>query len=138
MSCFSSASHLLERVSSPPPSYSTRRPELRISGNCLTMPLSTAAFCTVKPRLGTRNWLRVRQRRIFGDEIGPRRVDRLAMHRNRVRQIPGDHARLAVAVRAAAMLDRDALDAAGEIGRPGHGVGIGGVHLLDDRHFLRR
>src|SRR3984893_13281340 len=57
MSCFNSASHLLERVSSPPPSYSTSRPELRISGNCLAMPLSTADFCTVKPMLGTRNCL---------------------------------------------------------------------------------
>src|SRR6202049_2262654 len=57
MSCLSSASHLLERVSSPPPSYSTRRPELRIRGNCLEMPRSTAAFCTLKPILGTRNCL---------------------------------------------------------------------------------
>ena len=32
MCCCSSASHGLERVSSPPPSYSTRRPEVTISG----------------------------------------------------------------------------------------------------------
>ena len=57
MCCFSSASHLFERVSSPPPSYSTSRPELRISGNCFDMPRSTAAFCTEKPILGTRNCL---------------------------------------------------------------------------------
>src|SRR5260221_6080464 len=31
-SCCNSASQGLERVSSPPPSYSTRRPEVRISG----------------------------------------------------------------------------------------------------------
>ena len=52
MSCCSSASHLLERVSSPPPSYSTRRPEVRMIGNCLAMPLSTAAFCTVEAEVG--------------------------------------------------------------------------------------
>jgi hypothetical protein len=57
MSCCSSASHLLERVSSPPPSYSTSRPEVRMSGNCLAMPFSTAVFCTVKPVFGTRNSL---------------------------------------------------------------------------------
>ena len=55
MSCCSSASHLLDRVSSPPPSYSTRRPEVLISGNCLAIPFSTAAFWMSKPRLGTRN-----------------------------------------------------------------------------------
>ena len=55
MSCCNSASHLLERVSSPPPSYSTSRPEVRMSGKFLAMPLSTAAFCTEKPMFGTRN-----------------------------------------------------------------------------------
>src|SRR6476469_4570967 len=44
ISCCSSASHLLDRVSSPPPSYSTKRPDERISGNCLAIPFSTAAF----------------------------------------------------------------------------------------------
>src|SRR5258708_1180863 len=57
MCCFNSASHLLERVSSPPPSYSTSLPELRISGNCFEMPRSTAAFCTEKPMFGMRNCL---------------------------------------------------------------------------------
>src|SRR5207237_263821 len=54
-SCCNSASHGLERVSAPPPSYSTMRPEDRISGNCLAMFLSTAAFCTLKPIFGMRN-----------------------------------------------------------------------------------
>ena len=58
MSCCSSASHGLERVSSPPPSYSTSRPELRINGNCLAIPLSTAAFCAEKPIFGIRNCLK--------------------------------------------------------------------------------
>src|SRR6185437_11598212 len=57
MSCCSSASHLLDRVSSPPPSYSTRRPDERMSGNCLAIPFSTAAFCTEKPILGSLNCL---------------------------------------------------------------------------------
>src|SRR6267154_4851028 len=39
LSCISSASHGLERVSSPPPSYSTNRPEVRMLGNCLPMSL---------------------------------------------------------------------------------------------------
>src|SRR6266850_5833999 len=39
LSCISSASHGLERVSSPPPSYSTSRPEVRMIGNCLPMSL---------------------------------------------------------------------------------------------------
>src|SRR5262249_1908675 len=57
MSCWSSANHLLERVSSPPPSYSTRRPELRISGKSLAIPFSTAAFCKSNPTFGNRNCL---------------------------------------------------------------------------------
>src|SRR5262249_52132491 len=57
MSCCSSASHLLERVSSPPPSYSTSRPEVRMMGKLLAIPFSTAAFCTEKPVFGTRNCL---------------------------------------------------------------------------------
>src|SRR4051812_29893531 len=46
-SCCSSASHGLERVSSPPPSYSTRRPELRMSGNFSATFSRTALSCTV-------------------------------------------------------------------------------------------
>src|SRR6478672_10579866 len=56
MSCCNSASQRFDRVSSPPPSYSTRRPEVRMIGNCLASPLSTAAFWIEKPRLATRNW----------------------------------------------------------------------------------
>src|SRR3546814_7558807 len=55
ISCCCSASHRLERVSSPPPSYSTRRPVLRTIGNSFGMFFSTAAFCTEKPMLGIRN-----------------------------------------------------------------------------------
>src|SRR5688500_7368942 len=44
LSCISSASHGLERVSSPPPSYSTSRPLVRISGN-FSYVLSATAFC---------------------------------------------------------------------------------------------
>src|SRR6266850_1921599 len=79
----------------------------------------------------------VRQRRILGHEIGARREDHLPVHRNRVRQVPCIRARLAVAVGNAAVLDRDTLNAAREIDLPRYGIGIGGVHLLDDRHFLR-
>src|SRR6202022_1151117 len=57
----------------------------------------------------------VRTRRIFTDEIGPRRVDDFAVHRDRIRQIPGNHACLAVAIGGAAMLDRHTLDTAGKI-----------------------
>src|SRR6478672_4228016 len=44
-SCCSSASHGFERVSSPPPSYSTRRPLVMMSGYCCTAFLF--ACCTV-------------------------------------------------------------------------------------------
>src|SRR5216110_2642721 len=43
-SCCSSASHGLERVSSPPPSYSTRRPDVSTIGN-FSATLSASAFC---------------------------------------------------------------------------------------------
>ena len=47
MSCCNSASHLFERVSSPPPSYSTSRPEVRMIGKFLATPFSMAAFWKV-------------------------------------------------------------------------------------------
>src|SRR5712692_8529028 len=53
LSCCSSASHGLERVSSPPPSYSTRRPLVRISGNCL--PASLCFCCTLLKSVGRRH-----------------------------------------------------------------------------------
>src|SRR4051812_18076588 len=44
LSCCSSASHGLERVSSPPPSYSTSRPLVSTIGNCLPISLF---FCWI-------------------------------------------------------------------------------------------
>src|SRR5258708_28044408 len=46
-SCCSSASHGLERVSSPPPSYSTRRPEVSTIGNFSPTFSSTTFSCPV-------------------------------------------------------------------------------------------
>src|SRR3546814_8917987 len=57
ISCCNSASHRFERVSSPPPSYSTSRPEVRINGKSFAMPFSIAACCTLKPIFGSRNCL---------------------------------------------------------------------------------
>ena len=62
--------------------------------------------------------LGVGQRRIFGDQLRPRRVDRLAVRRDGIGQAERIGARLAVAVRDAAVLDRDALDAARQVDRP--------------------
>src|SRR5688572_837844 len=53
-SCCSSASHGLERVSSPPPSYSTRRPELKTSGYFSCTLSATAFCCTVLKSVGIR------------------------------------------------------------------------------------
>ena len=77
----------------------------------------------------------IRQRRILGDEIGPRRVDRLAVRRDGIRQAERVGARLAVAVRDAAVLDRDALDAARQVDRPGHRIRRGRVDLVDHRQL---
>src|SRR6202165_2819606 len=52
-SCCSSASQGLERVSSPPPSYSTSRPLLRSSGNCL--PASLYFCCPLLKSVGRRH-----------------------------------------------------------------------------------
>ena len=79
----------------------------------------------------------VRQRRILGDELGPRRVDRLAVHRDRIRQAESIGARLAVAVVDAAVRHRDALDAARQIDRPRHAVGIVAADFLDHRELFR-
>ena len=122
MSCCSSASHLLERVSSPPPSYSTRRPEDKMSGNCLAMPLSTAVFWTVKPIFGSRNCLASGRVGYLATRSTRGGIDRLAMHRDRVRQSEGVHARLGIAIGYAAMLQGNALDAAGKIDRPSHRI----------------
>src|SRR5688500_6331056 len=53
LSCCSSASQGLERVSSPPPSYSTRRPLVRISGNFLCTSSLTACCCTDLKSVGS-------------------------------------------------------------------------------------
>src|SRR4029077_4880032 len=54
LSCISSASHGFERVSSPPPSYSTRRPLVRISGYFLCISSLTAFCCTDLNSVGRR------------------------------------------------------------------------------------
>src|SRR5574339_473206 len=54
-SCCSSASHGLERVSSPPPSYSTTRPLVRMSGNFSYAFSATAFCCTVLNSVGSRH-----------------------------------------------------------------------------------
>src|SRR5438094_389093 len=54
LSCCSSASHGLERVSSPPPSYSTSRPLVRISGYFLCISSFTAFCCTDLKSVGRR------------------------------------------------------------------------------------
>ena len=72
-------------------------------------------------------------RRILRDEFGTRGVDRLAMHRHRIGQIPRHRAGLAIAVSHHAMLQRDADDAAGEIDRPADAVGVVAADLVDGR-----
>src|ERR687892_166682 len=52
-SCISSASQGLERVSSPPPSYSTRRPLVSTSGNFLCTSSLTACCCTDLKSVGS-------------------------------------------------------------------------------------
>src|SRR3954462_4571549 len=54
LSCISSASHGLERVSSPPPSYSTMRPLVRLSGYFLFISSFTAFCCTDLKSVGRR------------------------------------------------------------------------------------
>src|ERR1700674_5233203 len=53
-SCCSSASQGLERVSSPPPSYSTSRPEVRMIGYFSATLSLTAFCCTVLKSVGRR------------------------------------------------------------------------------------
>ena len=57
------------------------------------------------------------------------------MHRNGIRQVPGIGAGLAVAVGNAAVRDGDALDAAGQISRPRHAIGIARADLLNRRQL---
>src|SRR6266536_3941957 len=53
-SCCNSASHGFDRVSSPPPSYSTSRPLVRISGKFLATSSLTFFSCTVLYSVGSR------------------------------------------------------------------------------------
>src|SRR6266581_6662573 len=53
-SCCSSASHGFERVSSPPPSYSTRRPLVSTSGKFVATFLAMLSCCTVLYSVGRR------------------------------------------------------------------------------------
>src|SRR5947207_15359048 len=53
-SCCNSASHGFERVSSPPPSYSTRRPLVSTSGKFSATLFLTLAPCTVLNSVGRR------------------------------------------------------------------------------------
>ena len=85
--------------------------------------------------IGHSELLGVGQRRIFRDQVDARRVDRLAVNRNRIGQAERIHARLAVAVGHAAVHQRDALDAARQVERPRHRVGIGGIDPVDRGHF---
>ena len=127
ISCCSSASQGLERVSSPPPSYSTRRPLVMISGKVL--PMSLFFSCTVLYSVGRRQkaflsscvgYLATRSGRVA--------VQRLAVLRDRVGEVPHHRARLGVAERVAAVrLHRHADDAAGRVGLPV--LALGGLLL---------
>ena len=70
-SCCNSASHGFERVSSPPPSYSTNRPEVRINGKSLLISLFFS--CTDLYSVGKRQNapLLVFMSRVLGDQIRP-------------------------------------------------------------------
>ena len=60
----------------------------------------------------------VGQGRIFGHQLDSRRVDRLPVHWNWVRQVKGVHACLGVAVGDTAVNQCNALNAAGQVSRP--------------------
>src|SRR5215207_3003329 len=80
---------------------------------------------------------RIRQGRILRHEFRPRRVDRLAVDRDRVRQVPGIRPGLAVAVVDHPVLEADPLDAAREVDRPRHRVDVVAADALDDGELLR-
>ncbi len=129
MSCCNSASQGLVRVSSPPPSYSTRAAGGEDERELFCNSLLHRGLLHGEADIGQAELLGVGQRRIFGDQVDARRVDRLAVHRDRIRQAERVHARLAVAVGHAAVLQRHALDAARKIERPRHRVRIGRIDL---------
>src|SRR5436305_381276 len=59
-SCCNSASHGFERVSSPPPSYSTRRPLVSTRGNFSATLSATFLSCTDLYKVGRRQNARLR------------------------------------------------------------------------------
>src|SRR6266481_2659469 len=67
-------------------------------GELLGNPLVHGGLLHGEADVGQAELLGVGQRRIFRDQIDPRRVDRLAVNRNRIGQAERIHARLAVAV----------------------------------------
>src|SRR5206468_12548668 len=54
LTCCNSASHGFERVSSPPPSYSTRRPLVSTSGKFLATSFLRFSCCTLLYSVGSR------------------------------------------------------------------------------------
>jgi hypothetical protein len=90
MSCCSSASHLFDRVSSPPPSYSTSRPEVRMIGKLRGRCRCRSPPAASSPDIGHAELAPSSSVGVVRDEFGARRVDRLAMHRHRIGQVPGD------------------------------------------------
>ena len=85
-----------------------------------------------------RHAMRVGVGRVVRHQVAPRRVERLAMDRHRVGEIPGDRACLGVAERRAAMLHGDALDAARQVDLPVHRRNVVAAHLLDRGELVRR
>src|SRR5262245_33963038 len=102
-------------------------------GELLGNALLNRRLLHVEPDIGHAEFRGVGTRRIFCDQLGPRRVDRLTMHRDRIWQVPRIGARFAVAVVDAAVLHRHALDAAGQVDRPGDAVGIVATDAPDYR-----
>ncbi len=82
-----------------------------------------------------RNWRPSGRVGYFATRSGARRVDRLAMDRHGIGQIPRHRAGLAVAIRHHAMLQRDADDAARQVDRPADAIGIVAADLVDGRQF---
>src|SRR3546814_18188031 len=79
----------------------------------------------------------VGQRRVPLDQVNPRRIDRLAVDRDLVRQIPRLRTRFAVAVGVAAVAEHHALDAARAVGRPAPLVDSVAADALDTRQPTR-
>ena len=105
-----------------------------MSGNSLASALVHRSLLDGVPDIRQPEFHGVRIGRVLRHQVDARRVDRLAVRRHRIGQIPGQRARLAVAVRDDVVLDADALDAAGQVGRPGHVT----ADLLDGGKFVGR